>query len=134
MLYVHLSPNLQEFPWRYSISCTILLHLILALVIILSPIIGIIYTTVFAGAIFLTGKLFSGVASFKDIFKTISLINIPAMVLIPFYLIWLLSNPDSFFIPDSEPFNLIGLLAVFVSFVVAIWSAVILIAGVAEAG
>lgn len=114
------------FSPSYSIG------LILALVIIFSPIFGIIYTTIFAGAIFLTSKLFKGIGSFKDIFKTISLINIPAMILIPFYLIWLLSNPDSFFTPDSEPFNLIGFLAIFVSFVVAIWSIVILIAGVAE--
>lgn len=107
---------------------------IVLLLIILSPILGIIITAIYTGVILLTGKLFKGIGNYKDLFKALSLTTIPYIILIPFYFAWLIVDPQSLFDPSSK--NAVSFISIFVLFLTAvtsIWSIIINIAVVAEA-
>lgn len=108
--------------------------LIVLICVILSPITGIIGTAFVALIAWLFGKLFKGTGTYSHLFKGLSLTAIPFIVLIPFYLIWLFTSPESLMDPDfagSMPW--IFWLAILVTLVIGIWSIVITIGVVAEA-
>ncbi|KUF31176.1 MULTISPECIES: Yip1 family protein [Lysinibacillus] len=116
-----LFPNLS--PWILALLC-----------VIFAPIAGIIGTAFSALISWLFGKLFKGTGTYSDLFKGLSLTAIPFIVLIPLYLIWLITSPDSLLDP-----NFIGSLpwifwpTILVTIVVSIWSFVISVGVVAEA-
>jgi len=116
-----LFPNLS--PWILALLC-----------VIFAPIAGIIGTAFSAFISWLFGKLFKGTGTYSDLFKGLSLTAIPFIVLIPLYLIWLITSPDSLLDP-----NFIGSLpwifwpTILVTIVVSIWSFVISVGVVAEA-
>lgn len=108
--------------------------LIVLLCVILSPISGIIGTAFAALITWLFGKLFKGTGTYSDLFKGLSLTAIPYIVLIPFYLIWLFTSPESLMDPDfAGPYPWIFWLATLLTFVVVIWNVVITVGIVAEA-
>lgn len=111
---------------------------ILLLIVILSPIFGIISTGFYAGVIWLTGKLFKGLASYKTLFKAFSLISIPYIALLPIILIWLFTDSTSLFYPEqSESYGFLNVTGILITGIlistVSIWSFVIAVAVVAEA-
>lgn len=108
--------------------------LIVLLCVILSPISGIIGTAFAALVTWLFGKLFKGTAKYSQLFKGLSLTAIPFIVLIPFYLIWLFTSPESLMDPDfAGPYPWIFWLAILVTIVIGIWAIVITVGVVAEA-
>ncbi|MGE7114480.1 Yip1 family protein [Lysinibacillus sp. NPDC047702] len=118
----------QEFipdfsPWVLALLC-----------VIFAPIAGIIGTGFSALLAWLFGKLFKGTGTFSDLFRGLSLTAIPFIVLIPFYIIWLMTSPESLL--DA---NFIGSFpwifwpTMLVTIVVSIWSFVISVGAVAEA-
>ncbi len=110
-------------PWLLALLC-----------VIFAPIAGIIGTAISALITWLFGKLFKGTGTYSDLFKGPSLTAVPFIVLIPFYLIWLITSPESLLDP-----NFMGSLpwifwpAILASIVVTIWSFVISVGVVAEA-
>ncbi|WP_427110009.1 YIP1 family protein [Lysinibacillus xylanilyticus] len=108
--------------------------LIVLISVILSPISGIIGTAFVALITWLFGKLFKGTGTYSQLFKGLSLTAIPFIVLIPFYLIWLFTSPESLMDPNfagSIPWIL--WLATLVTLVIGIWSIVITVGVIAEA-
>lgn len=104
------------------------------LCVILAPISGVIGTALSALVAWLFGKLFKGTATFSELFKVMSLATIPFITLIPFYLIWLFTSPDSLLIWDyTGPTPWIYWPATLASIVSSIWSFVIAVGAVAEA-
>ncbi len=71
-------------PWIIALFC-----------VILAPIAGIIGTAISAFIFWIFGKLFKGTATFSGLFKALSLSAVPFIALIPFYLIWLFTSPES---------------------------------------
>lgn len=116
-----LFPDLS--PWILALLC-----------IIFAPIVGIIGTAISALVAWLFGKLFKGTGTYSDLFKGLSLTAVPFIVLIPLYIIWLITSPDSLLDP-----NFIGDVpwifwpTVLATIVVSIWSFVISVGAVAEA-
>lgn len=108
--------------------------ILLLLCVIFAPIAGIIGTGFSALLTWLFGKLFKGTGTFSDLFRSLSLTTIPFIVLIPFYIIWLITSPESLMDP-----NFIGTLpwifwpTTLLTIVVSIWSFVISVGAVAEA-
>lgn len=105
---------------------------VLLLLLILSPILGIMMNAFYALIIWPVGKLFKGVGNYQDIFKGMSLTTIPYIILIPFYIIWMLIDPLSLFYPDVNGNIIIVLITTILTIVVGIWCFVISIAIVAE--
>lgn len=110
-------------PWLLALLC-----------VILAPIAGIIGTAISALISWLFGKLFKGTGTYSDLFKGLSLTAIPFIVLIPLYIIWLITSPESLLDP-----NFLGSLpwifwpTMLATMVVSIWSFVISVGVVAEA-
>lgn len=113
-----------DFPvWIIALLC-----------IILAPIVGIITITISAFGTWLFGKLFKGTGKFSELFKALSLTAIPFIVLIPIYMIWLYTSPESLLAVDyMEPTPWIFWPASLATIVVSIWSFVITVGAVAEA-
>ncbi|MGE7674887.1 YIP1 family protein [Lysinibacillus sp. NPDC094403] len=108
--------------------------LIILLCVILSPISGIIGTAFAALVTWLFGKLFKGTAKYSHLFKGLSLNAIPFIVLIPFYLIWLFTSPESLMDPNfAGPYPWIFWLATLLTIAIGIWAIVITVGVVAEA-
>ncbi|MGE7092602.1 YIP1 family protein [Lysinibacillus sp. NPDC048646] len=108
--------------------------LIALLGIVVSPILGIIVTAIYAGVLLLFGKLFQGTATYQGMFKSLSLTLIPSIALIPFYLIWLFTSPESLLTSEyTSTMPIIFWITVLLTIVTSIWSFVITIAVVAEA-
>ncbi|MGE7093310.1 YIP1 family protein [Lysinibacillus sp. NPDC048646] len=110
-------------PWIIALFC-----------VIIAPIAGIIGTAFSAFITWLFGKLFKGTATFSALFKGISLSAIPMIVLIPFYLIWLFTSPESLMdanLAGSAPW--IFWPTTLATIVAGIWSFVITVGVVAEA-
>lgn len=108
--------------------------LMVLLCIIFAPIAGIIGTAFSAFVSWLFGKLFKGTATFSELFKGLSLTTIPFIVLIPFYLIWLFTDPNSLLAIDyTGPTPWIFWLANLATAAMTIWSFVISVGVVAEA-
>lgn len=101
--------------------------------IILSPIIGIISAFIFSGITYLMGRVLKGTGSYWDVFKALSLGYIPYILIIPLYLGWLITAPDSFFYLYSDFKVGLIILSAFVSLIAAVFTIIINIAGVAEA-
>ncbi|WP_155592928.1 Yip1 family protein [Lysinibacillus cavernae] len=116
-----LFPNFS--PWLLALLC-----------VIFAPIAGIIGTAFSALITWLFGKLFKGTGTYSDLFKGLSLTAVPSIVLIPLYIIWIMTSPDSLLDP-----NFMGALpwifwpTILVTIVVSIWSFVISVGVVAEA-
>ncbi|MEB2299319.1 YIP1 family protein [Lysinibacillus xylanilyticus] len=110
-------------PWFIVIFC-----------VIAAPISGIIGTAFSALITWLFGKLFKGTGTYSDLFKGLSLTAIPFIVLIPFYLIWLFTSPESLMNSDyTGSYPWVFWLAILLTIVVVIWSIVITVGIVAEA-
>lgn len=110
-------------PWLMALLC-----------VIFAPIVGIIGTGFSTLILWLFGKIFKGTSTFSDLFKALSLTAIPFIVLIPLYLIWLITSPETLMNTSSiETIPWLLLITGFVSFVLAIWSLVITVGVVAEA-
>ncbi|WP_374967391.1 Yip1 family protein [Lysinibacillus sp. RS5] len=110
-------------PWFMALLC-----------VIFAPIVGIIGTGFSTLILWLFGKIFNGTSTFSDLFKALSLTAIPFIVLIPLYLIWLITSPETLMNTSSiETIPWLLLITGFVSFVLAIWSLVITVGVVAEA-
>lgn len=108
--------------------------LISLLAIIVFPIIGIIIAFIHTGILLLFGKLFKGTATYQGMFKSLSLTSIPSVVLIPFYLIWLFTSPESLMNPDyAGTMPIIFWPTILLTIAMSIWGFVIMIAVVAEA-
>lgn len=106
---------------------------ILLLLLILSPIFGIISNAIYALIVWPMGKLFNGVGTYQDLFKGLSLIAIPYIVLIPFYIIWMFTDPYSLFYSDMEGSLVLPIITLLITVVVTIWCMVISVGVVAEA-
>ena len=65
-----------------------------------APIAGVIGTAISALISWLFGKLFKGTGTYSDLFKGLSLTAIPYIVLVPLYIIWLMTSPDSLLDPN----------------------------------
>lgn len=110
-------------PWIIALFC-----------VILAPIVGIIGTAISAFIFWIFGKLFKGTATFSGLFKALSLSAVPFIALIPFYLIWLFTSPES--LMDA---NFIGSIpwifwpTLLATLVVTIWSVVVTVGVVGEA-
>lgn len=116
-----LFPDLS--PWILALLC-----------IIFAPIVGIIGTAISALVAWLFGKLFKGTGTYSDLFKGLSLTAVPFIVLIPLYIIWLITSPDSLLDPNfSGSLPWIFWPTVLATIVVSIWSFVISVGAVAEA-
>ncbi|MET4562326.1 Yip1 family protein [Lysinibacillus parviboronicapiens] len=108
--------------------------LIALLGIVVSPLLGIIITAIYAGVLLLFGKLFQGTATYQGMFKSLSLTLIPSIALLPFYLIWLFTSPESLLISEfTGTMPIIFWVTILITIVTGIWSFVITIAVVAEA-
>ncbi|MGY3188555.1 Yip1 family protein [Lysinibacillus sp. TE18511] len=119
-----IDPEFSDFsPWLMALLC-----------VIFAPIAGIIGTCLSTLIFWLFGKIFKGTGTFSDLFKGLSLTAIPYIVLIPLYLIWLITSPETLMNTSSiETIPWLLLITGFVSFVLAIWSLVITVGVVAEA-
>ncbi|KOS63469.1 YIP1 family protein [Lysinibacillus agricola] len=110
-------------PWFIVLFC-----------VILSPISAIIGTAFAALITWLFGKLFKGTGTYSQLFKGLSLTAIPFLVLIPFYLIWLFTSPESLMDPNfAGTMPWIFWLTTLITIVIGIWSIVITVGAVAEA-
>lgn len=110
-------------PWFILIFC-----------VIAAPITAIIATAFSALIAWLFGKLFKGTGTYSDLFKGLSLTAIPFIVLIPFYLIWLFTSPESLMNPDfTGPYPWFFWIAILLTLVVVVWSVVITVGIIAEA-
>lgn len=106
---------------------------IILLLLILSPILGIISNAFNALLIWLFGKIFKGTGTYKEIFQSTALVSIPFVVLIPFYFIWLFINPNSLFYADFEGNIIFPIFVIILTIAVVIWCFVITVATIAEA-
>lgn len=99
-----------------------------ALAGLVTALIGFAFNTFF---VWLLGKLLRGHATFKELFKALSVASIPAATLFPIVAGWLFLSFSTFTNPDL----MVGLHTVmaFAFFIIAIWSFVISIAAVSEA-
>lgn len=105
---------------------------ILLLLLILSPILGIMSNAFYAVIIWPMGKLFKGIGNYQEIFKGLSLTAIPFIVLIPFYILWMITDPYSLFYTDIEGSLVLPLFTILLTIAASIWSFIISIAVVAE--
>lgn len=114
---------LNVSPWIIVLFC-----------VILAPISAIIGTAFSTLIFWLVGKLFKGSATFSEMFKGLSLVGVPFIALIPFYLIWLFTSPESLMdvnYMESAPWILWP--SLLMTAVTSIWSIVITVGVVAEA-
>lgn len=114
---------LNVSPWIIVLFC-----------VILAPISAIIGTAFSTLIFWLVGKLFKGSATFSEMFKGLSLAGVPFIALIPFYLIWLFTSPESLMdanYMESAPW--IFWPSILMTAVTSIWSIVITVGVVAEA-
>lgn len=114
---------LDVSPWIIVLFC-----------VILAPISAIIGTAFSTLILWLVGKLFKGSATFSEMFKGLSLAGVPFIALIPFYLIWLFTSPESLMdanYMESAPW--IFWPSILMTAVTSIWSMVITVGVVAEA-
>lgn len=114
---------LNVSPWIIVLFC-----------VILAPISAIIGTAFSTLIFWLVGKLFKGSATFSEMFKGLSLAGVPFIALIPFYLIWLFTSPESLMdanYMESAPW--IFWPSILMTAVTSIWSMVITVGFVAEA-
>ncbi|MFJ7667098.1 YIP1 family protein [Lysinibacillus sp. NPDC097195] len=114
---------LDVSPWIIVLFC-----------VILAPIAAIVGTAFSSLIIWLFGKLFKGTATYSNLFKALSLTAVPFIVVIPFYVIWLFTSPESLmdtnFIGSAPWIFWLSLLATAVT---SVWSFVTTVAVVAEA-
>lgn len=104
---------------------------IISLLLILSPIVGILTNSIYTFVFMLFGRLFNGIATFTDLFKALSLVYIPYVILIPFYIIWMIVDSKSLFYPDFADSIAFPLFVLFLTFIVFIWSFVLSVFAVA---
>lgn len=105
---------------------------IVILLLLLSPLFGIMMNAIYALIVWPVGKLFKGVGNYQDVFKGMALTSIPYIPLIPFYLLWMMTDPYSLFYADAEGNFIIPLITSILTVVASIWCFVISIAIVAE--
>lgn len=95
------------------------------------PLIGFVLYFLTSGIIFLYSKLFKGTGSFWDNAKASILSYIINIFLFPFYIIWVILAPESFFVAEVEDvFSVVGTLLMIIT---GIWAFVVSIGAVAEA-
>lgn len=102
------------------------------LLIIFTPFIAIAITSFSALVIWLIGKLFHGVGTFKEIYKATALPCWPNIIFIPYSLLWMLVHPNSFFNRVAYPFGIFSIIEFLLGIVLIIWMFIITIAMIAE--
>lgn len=105
---------------------------IVMLLLILSPIIGMTSNAIYALFIWAVGKIFNGSGTYKNTFKGLSLTAIPSIILIPFYIAWLITDPYSLFHADAEGSFALPFISLILTIVTGIWSFVITIATISQ--
>ena len=80
-----------ELNDTFSVGILVLISLFVG------PLFGIIMAFIYAGVLYLFGKLFGGTGSYWDVFKAGSLTYIPSLVTGILYYIWMFVSPDSYF-------------------------------------
>ncbi|WP_234447802.1 YIP1 family protein [Viridibacillus soli] len=109
---------------------------IVLLCTLLGPIFGLLSVSVSSLVIWLFGKLFGGQATYKEMFKGLSIGGIPEIWLFPFMFIWMAFSPVTYFkndiVPGDVSFTIIAVVASIASIVIGIWQIVINVAIVSE--
>lgn len=105
---------------------------IILLVIVLSPIFALLLNALYALELWLIGKLFKGIGTFKDIFKAMSLLYILYVFMIPFYVLWLLLEPTSLFFEYDDGKFFLPIIDIVLNTILSIWCFVISIPIVSE--
>lgn len=114
---------------------TLSVGLLLILLVVFSPVVGFISVGLGALFMWLLGKIVSGTATFKEMFRAMSVVGIPLFGALPFALAWMIFEPQSFFYSSDSLVKVtsIGTIAGIGSMVFSIWSFVNTVAAVAEA-
>ena len=114
-----------------GINDTLSVAVLVLLSLFIGPLFGIILTFIYAGVLYLFGKVFGGTGSYWDVFKAGSLTYIPSLATGILYYIWMFLSPDTYFgVYETSAFSFI--VPIF-SFVFGIWGFVINVAALAEA-
>lgn len=102
--------------------------------IILAPIMAFVGNSITSWLYWRVGRVFDGVATYNEMFKSISLSSVPYVILIPFYSVWLMTAPESLINPTYiGPIPWYFLPTLILTFLTSMWSLGIVIATVAEA-
>ncbi|WP_431026878.1 Yip1 family protein [Lysinibacillus sp. LZ02] len=99
--------------------------------IFLAPLLGIVIMFIYAGVIYLMGKLLKGTGAFWDVFKASSLSYIPTIITGPLYILWMFVAPESFFFPYVT--DAFAIIMSIITIVTMIWGIVISVGAIAEA-
>ncbi|MGM9949982.1 MAG: Yip1 family protein [Lysinibacillus sp.] len=114
-----------DFNNTFSVAILVLIALFIG------PLLGITLTFIYAGVLYLFGKVFGGTGSYWDVFKACSLTYIPSLATGILYYIWMFLSPGSYFsVYETSAFSFI--VPIF-SFVLGVWGFVINVAALAEA-
>lgn len=112
---------------------TDILWVVFLLVVIFSPLLGVISFALSAFLVWIIGKIVKGEGSFKDLFKGLIGANIPMLLAFPFMLAWAILEPQSFLnveLLTGTPIELIGNIMLLIS---SIWSLVNIVIAISEA-
>ena len=110
-----------------------LLWVVFLLVVIFSPLVGVVSVAISAFFPWIIGKMVKGEGSFKDICKVSIGANIPLLLAFPFMLAWAILEPESFLnekLLTDAPIEIIGNIVLFVS---TFWSLVNMVIAISEA-
>ncbi|MGE7622733.1 YIP1 family protein [Viridibacillus sp. NPDC096237] len=109
---------------------------IILLCTLLGPFLGLLSVSVSSLVVWLFGKLFGGQATYKEMFKGLSIVGIPGIWLFPFMFIWMAFSPVTYFktdiVPGDVSFTIIAVVASIASIIIGVWSIVINVAIVSE--
>lgn len=118
--------------WESNLEMNPILLLILCL--ILAPILGYVSNSIAAWAFYYVGQIFNGVATYKEMFKALSISSIPNIVLLPPYVLWLFNHPQSLMNEQYiGPIPFYFLPTLLLTYVITLWTFGINVAAVAEA-
>ncbi|MGM0896401.1 MAG: Yip1 family protein [Bacillota bacterium] len=110
--------------------------------LLLGPLSAVVGIAILSGIYKLLGKLFGGIGTYSEMFRAVITSSIPQIWLLPMWLIWLLTSPETFYTetetaamaePDTGIGLVIGLLLLAAVIIVGIWTFVIQCKAVGEA-
>ncbi|WP_186759593.1 Yip1 family protein [Planococcus sp. CPCC 101016] len=110
---------------------------LLLMALFFGPIGITVSTAIGAGIYLLVGKLFKGTATYTEMFRAILTGQIPQIWLLPIVILWMLVQPETYFLqPGEMPFagsDLLSLIFLLILGTVSIWTFVIQCKAVGEA-